>query len=220
MIYSKLGALSYASTPALEQQVLQQETQGSHLDSIPPQSISNQRSYKDIDHDHAIVDCIPSISNVVAHYFKTEAEREDALQDILTQLVLKKDSFRGDKPFSHWALRISSRTCISKIRYSKIRNFFSIDHENAREVQADIPTPEKELQVDEHKQLLHKAIEQLKAKDRELILLCDIMGKSDTETQTILDIKSAGTFRVRKHRAREKLKHILGQLGYQHETSS
>jgi RNA polymerase sigma-70 factor (ECF subfamily) len=195
-----------------------QNASGPLLTSEPKPSIPQQSPYKDIDHDQAIVECIPAISNVVAHYFKSEAEREDALQEVLTQLVLKKDSFRGDKPFSHWALRISSRTCISKIRYSRIRHFFSIDHENAREVESEFPTPESTLQTDESKQLLHQAIEKLKAKDRELILLCDIMGKNDTEVQTILDIKSAGTFRVRKHRAREKLKLILTQLGYQHES--
>lgn len=210
----KLGALSYATTSAQNGQASLINAQGPLLDAQPKPSIS----HKDIDHDLAIVECIPAISNVVAHYFKTEHEREDALQDVLTQLVLKKDSFRGDKPFSHWALRISSRTCISKIRYSKIRHFFSIDHENAREVESEFPTPETSLQSNEHKQLLHQAIEKLKAKDRELILLCDIMGKSDAETQNILEIKSAGTFRVRKHRARDKLKQILNQLGYHHET--
>ena len=175
------------------------------------------QSQKQVNFDQVITECIPNISNVVAHYFKTQAEREDALQDILTQLILKKDSFRGEKPFSHWALRISSRTCISKIRYLKIRNFFSIDQKNAKEVESNFLSPEKELQSTEQKSLLHKAIEKLKARDRELILLCDIMEKSDTETQAILEIKSAGTFRVRKHRAREKLKMILTQMGYSHE---
>jgi len=167
--------------------------------------------------DDAIVDCIPAISNVVAHYFKTQCEREDALQDILTQLVLKKDKFRGEKPFSHWALKISSRVCISKYRYSKIRKFFSIDHESAQEVEANTTHPESLIQSEEQNGLLHQAIEKLKPKDRELILLCDIMRKTDQESQAILEIKSSGTFRVRKHRAREKLKHILTSMGYEHE---
>jgi len=167
--------------------------------------------------DDAIVECIPSISNVVAHYFRTQCEREDALQDILTQLVLKKDKFRGEKPFSHWALKISSRVCISKYRYSKIRKFFSIDHEDAQEVEANTANPESEFKSEEQKSLLHKAIEKLKPKDRELVLLCDIMRKTDQETQAILEIKSSGTFRVRKHRAREKLKDLLTQMGYDHE---
>jgi len=168
--------------------------------------------------DQAIIECMPSISNVVAHYFKTIQEREDALQDILTQLVLKKNSFRGEKPFAHWALRISSRTCISKLRYAKLRSFFSIDHKNAIEIESTNPEPESALHKNESTQLVHRAIEMLNAKDRELILLCDIMGHNDTEAQTILDISTSGAFRVRKHRAREKLKTLLTQLGYSHES--
>lgn len=190
--------------------------------TTPPSSSKLEASTSDStssqnDLDQAIVECIPSISNVVAHYFKTQVEREDALQDILTQLILKKSSFRGDRPFSHWALRISSRTCISRYRYQKIRKFFSIDHEKAQEVESNFSSPDSDLQESEHKALIHQAIEKLKPKDRELVLLCDIMRKNDQEAQEILNIKTSGAFRVRKHRAREKLKTILVQMGYQHE---
>ena len=118
----------------------------------------------------------------------------------------------------HWALKISSRICISRYRYQKIRKFFSIDHDDAKEVVSNVADPEGITQEREHQNLIHKAIEKLKPKDRELILMSDIMRKSDSEVQEILSISSAGAYRVRKHRAREKLKVILTQMGYQHES--
>ncbi len=56
----------------------------------------------------------------------------------------------------------------------------------------------------------------LSAKDRELILLCDIMNKSDKEVASILGLSNAN-IRVKKHRAHAQLKNRLIRMGYQHE---
>lgn len=173
-----------------------------------------------IDHmtspEQMILSVVPEISRVVAHYFKTEDSREDMLQDVLTHLMLKHHSFKGKSPFSHWALKITSNLCISKLRYQKLRKYVSLDTQLEVEQESLKPGQEEEVQANESKRILHECLNMLKSRQREILMLSDILQKSDEEVASILSISSTNV-RVRRHRARQKLKEILITRGYSHE---
>lgn len=162
-----------------------------------------------------IVECLPELGRVVAHYFRNEHDREEAVNDIVVTLMEKGDSFRGDAPFSHWALAIASRSCISRLRREKLRRFFSLNGAEHEQYESEDRT-EKSAEREDTRRILYRALDELSGRDRELILLSDIMEKDDTELISILKIK-AGALRVRRHRAREKLKVVLRRLGYEHD---
>ncbi|MBF0198259.1 MAG: sigma-70 family RNA polymerase sigma factor [Planctomycetes bacterium] len=164
----------------------------------------------------AILSVLPDLARVVAHYFKTEESREDMMQDLVAHLLLKFKQFNGSSPFLHWALRITSNLCISKLRFYRIRKFFSIETHVKAEPECSGMTPHDEVEKEELILLTRQAIDKLKSKDREIILLCDIMEKKDNEVASILSITHAN-LRVKKHRARSKLKDILVKSGYNHE---
>jgi RNA polymerase sigma-70 factor, ECF subfamily len=166
--------------------------------------------------DKDIVPLVPDLSRVIAHYFKTIDEREEVLQGLLTHLLIKLPGYKYKSPLAHWALKIASNYCISHIRRAKIRHFFSLDAVVYNDIESNQNRPHEELTKNENIQLMQDAIEQMSAKDRELILLSEIMQKSDKEVASILNI-SHTNLRVKKHRSRTKLKEILIKMGYQHE---
>lgn len=160
--------------------------------------------------DDEILTVIPEISKVVAHYFYTTHDREEALQNCITHILLKKHLFRKDGSFLNWSLKLTSNHCISLKRKEKFRKFFSIFEEEHTE-----PSYEhsEESENEERKQQLHHAIEQLNTKERQLILMCDILHHKDQDVAEIIGITHT-SLRVQKHRARKSLKQNLLRMGF------
>lgn len=163
----------------------------------------------------SILECMPDMLNVVAHYFRDAHERDEMMQEAVTRLLEKSSSFRGESPFGHWALAVTSRLCLSRVRRDKIIRFIPFvrdmfeDHSVESETEVDVLRRERE-------KLLYDSLDTLRASDRELITLSDLAGKPDREVASILGI-SAGNLRVRRHRARQSLKAELLKRGYEHE---
>ena len=166
--------------------------------------------------DEALLEILPDLSRVVAHYFKSLDDREDMMQDLVAHILLKFNRFSGKSPFLNWCLRLTSNLCISKLRYKKMRRFLSFDTQVMSHPECPLGSPDNSLQDKEFQSITREAIESLKAKDRELILICDILQKSDREAADILSIKHSH-LRVRKHRAHQKLKEELLKRGYTHD---
>jgi len=165
--------------------------------------------------DEDILPIIPDLSRVIAHYFKSVDEREETLQGLLTHLLIKLPSYKYLSPLSHWSLKITTNYCISKLRRAKIIHFFSLDAIENNDVECEADKPLELLTKKEHINMVQKAIKTLPSKEREMILLCDIMSKNDKDVASILNI-SHSNLRVRKHRARATLKEKLIKMGYQH----
>jgi RNA polymerase sigma-70 factor (ECF subfamily) len=176
---------------------------------------ANIQSKKKVSDDD-LLPLVPELSRVIAHYFKSTDDREDALQGLLTHLLIKLPGYKYKSPLSHWALKITSNFCISRIRRNKLRNFFSIDALVNNDIESELNIPVDEMEKNEHISLVQNAIEVLPNKDREIILMCDIMSKEDTNVASILGITHSN-LRVKKHRARNALKKQLIKMGYDHE---
>ena len=166
--------------------------------------------------DEDILPLIPELSRVIAHYYKSLEDREETLQGLLTHLLIKLPGYKYKSPLSHWCLKIASNFCISKLRRAKIRHFFSLDAIEKNDIECEADKPLDEISRNEHTEMIQEAIEFLPIKEREIILMCDIMTKNDKDVASILNI-SHSNLRVRKHRARATLKNKLIAMGYQHE---
>lgn len=184
------------------------------INSVESKAEVTSTSGPEHNREQIILETIPELAHVVAHYYKTEDSREDMMQDVVAHLMIKFDSFKGKSPFLHWALRITSNLCISKLRREKLRRFFSLDPEY--DVESNITSSEELITGEEQCSLLRDCIDDLKPREKEIIVLSDMMEKDDAEVASILGI-SAGNVRVRRHRARLHLKKILTARGYQHD---
>lgn len=165
--------------------------------------------------DDLIRSHVSHLSRVIAHYFKNVDECEETMQEVITHLLMKFPSYKQEKPFQHWALKITSNFCISKLRKNKIRRFFSLEPSHHQQQDKQQIQPIEKLHQKENQKMVHHAIDTLKPSDREVILLTSIMGHNDQEAASILGLRDVN-FRVRKHRSLARLKKILIQMGYSH----
>ncbi len=140
-------------------------------------------------------------------------DANDVTQEALVKVYRSIGAFRGNSSFSTWLYSIVNNTCIDFIRKNRKFDLIYIEQEHeGTNYQIDIPdrlnTPEKLLEKNEVKKIIHDGINQLNYDHRNIIILRDIQGLSYKEIGEILHI-SLGTVKSRISRARDNLKEII-----------
>jgi RNA polymerase sigma-70 factor (ECF subfamily) len=144
-----------------------------------------------------------------AGFQPTEEDRNDLLQEILLQLWLSYDSFRGDSQFSSWMYRVAFNTAIVFFKRERRRQdaFAIIPY-------TDLP---EELHIvheqDDKLKIFYQAIQKLNKVEKALIFLY-MEGQSGKEIAAVLGITSLNV-RVRLTRTKDKLKYIIKTMGYE-----
>lgn len=143
-------------------------------------------------------------------------------QDLAQEAFLKAwrglGSFQGDSSFSTWVYRLASNVCIDFLRREKRRQgispAFSLDDED----RADLHPPDYSqdpaaaYQRDQQRQELERALEQLPAHHRQVLVMRELSGLSYQEISQSLGI-DLGTVKSRLARARLAMKKILQDGG-------
>ena len=146
------------------------------------------------------------VFGVAARFAHNAAEIEDICQDVFVQAYFKLRQFRGDSPFEHWLLRITTYKCYDYLRKrQRSALVVSVDAmlESGYEPSAaepDAPHPGLER--------LHAALAELSPKERLVITLLEL------EERTIQEIAeltgwSASNVKVRAFRARAALRKLM-----------
>lgn len=126
----------------------------------------------------------------------TSTIAEDATQNTFLRAWKYLDSFRGDGSFEGWLIRICRR-CILDLESRSRRN-----DELAR------CQPHEEVQAPDFRPETQALIQGLVPEQREVIVLCGILGYDYATAALVLDIP-VGTVRSRLHRARAALADAL-----------
>ena len=142
-------------------------------------------------------------------YQDEEADRQDLLQEILLQLWVSYDSFRGDSQFSSWMYRVALNTAIVFLKSKK--------RQAGWQVQAPYPDLVEELkpvrEQEERLAIFYKAVHHLSKVEKALIFLY-MEGRAGQEMADILGISHANV-RVRLNRVKDKLQTIIKTMGYE-----
>jgi len=145
------------------------------------------------------------IYGLAFHYLRDSEEARDMAQEIFVQVYRKLDSFREDENLVPWMLRVGRNMCIDRLRRIKARPPASdlVLDEDA-ELAASGPSPEDTADVEGRKRLLHRALDGMNDKHREVILLKEIEGLKVEEIADLL-AEPVGTIKSRSNRARIEL---------------
>lgn len=122
---------------------------------------------------------------------------EDAVQNTFVRAWKYLDSFRGNGSFEGWLIRICRR-CI-------------IDLENRQRRDTELATTRARRphpQAPDHRAETLALVTDLPAEQREVIVICGILGYDYDSAAAILDIP-VGTVRSRLHRGRAALAEAL-----------
>lgn len=144
------------------------------------------------------------IHKVCSMYCSREADRKDLFQDILVQWWRAFPSFKGDAKFSTWGYRVAINTAISNFRKEKRR----LDYQSLSLEVLQIPDlPSGNSGMEEQKDLLYRAINQL-SKVEKAIMMLYLEDYNYEEIATIIGITKTNVG-VKINRIKGKLKNIL-----------
>jgi RNA polymerase sigma-70 factor (ECF subfamily) len=143
--------------------------------------------------------------------------REDALdlsQEAFYRAFKAIKSFQSGKNFYTWFYKILKNICINHYKRIKRRSVVFSDAEESRGPSiylSPLANPAEIFEEHEMRDILWKALSQLKKEDSEIILLKEFQELSYKEISDILNIPM-GSVMSRLFYARKKLAQLLGEL--------
>ena len=156
------------------------------------------------------------ISLTVTH---NREDSEDAVQEALLKAYQNLDDFREDSQFSTWLIRITVNQSLMKLRKQRTRKEVSLD-ENLQ-VDGDVPpvdvpdrapNPEQLCWASELRDILVRALEEIRPILRTVFVLRDVEGLSIKQTAQLLNLSQeavkARLWRVRLHLRERLTKHF------------
>ncbi len=154
--------------------------------------------------------------NFIYRFLGNAEEAEDLVQETFLRVYRNRRAYQKVAKFSTWIYTIAGNLAKTELRKRKRRKFFSISDLGYNEKDYDISdeayNPEKDVDSRMKEEIIHREINDLSPKFREVILLRDVQQLSYEEISQIVNIP-LGTVKSRVNRGRlklqEKLKHIL-----------
>ncbi|MEX2092750.1 MAG: sigma-70 family RNA polymerase sigma factor [Pirellulales bacterium] len=150
--------------------------------------------------------------NSLVRVLGSAEDARDAVQDAFVQAFVKLETFRGSSAFYTWLYRIAFNTAMSHAR--RKRPTRSLDEERTnrgREPVDGQPTAEARLDTSERATQVQRALAELSAEHREVIVLREMDGCKYEEIAEMLELP-VGTVRSRLFRARLELRDRLAPI--------
>lgn len=147
---------------------------------------------------------------------QNEHDAEDAAQETVLKALRNLQSFRAESKFSTWLVSIALNQARGRLRHDRLIRFDSVDavpdDDSAEFTPAVISdwreVPLQALERKELREMLQKAIEDLPAMYREVLVLRDVQDFSIAETADALGVNE-GVVKTRLLRARLMMQKVL-----------
>lgn len=140
-----------------------------------------------------------------------ESDAEEAAQDIFVKAYRSISDFQGRAKFSTWLYRIAYNHCISVIR-KKVRMIDLVDEGFGEEISDEELNGIEKISAEERGRYLKMALDALPETDGVVVTLFYYDELSLEEIAGITGLSSSN-IRVRLHRSRKKMYHVIsGQL--------
>ena len=132
---------------------------------------------------------------------------EDVVQDVFLAVYQQGHKFRGDSDLWPWLTAITVNKCRSRMR----RHFLKLRWIHSRSPGPESAGADCDSLRDETSAKVRTAVRALPAKDREVIVLYYLEDRPVAEISRMLH-SSENAIDVRLHRARKRLKEMLGDF--------
>lgn len=130
------------------------------------------------------------------------AEAEDVVQDTMIRVWNKRDEWMQFESIEAYCLTVARNLAIDRSQKMEARN---VELTPETQEMPDALTPYEQLAQDEQVKLIHQLVNGLPEKQRTIMLLRDIEGRSYKEIAEILQITEEQV-KVTLFRARQKIK--------------
>lgn len=153
-----------------------------------------------------------NVKNIIRLITK-EDENEDLEQEVYVKVWKNADKYKEQGTFSSWINTIAKNVSKDYLKssYRKKQNTTTSDEKILVLVQDKKTTPENKLIKTERQQQIINAINELKPKFKEVILLCEIEGLTYEDCSKKLNCP-IGTIKSRLYNAKKELAEKLRDL--------
>lgn len=140
----------------------------------------------------------------------SEADAEEAAQDVFVKVYKSIATFRGNSKFSTWIYRITYNQCISIIR-KKVKMIDLVDELTQNEVEENSLDGLEVLQKEEQAIYVRQAMDALPETDAFVLTLFYF---EELSLQEICEVtgQTNNNIRIRLHRARKKMYVVLQEI--------
>lgn len=149
------------------------------------------------------------ILKLAGRYVSDRAARQDVAQEAFIKAWRNIRTFRGDSQFYTWLFRITVNTAMNHLAAARRRPEHTLppgdgEDPGMDDLQADLDTPEGEVEAEEVSALVNEVISELSEDLRVAITLRELEGMSYEQIAYIMNCP-IGTVRSRIFRAREAI---------------
>ena len=163
---------------------------------------------------------------IAQHVTHNREDSQDAVQEAFLKAFQHLGEFREDSQFSTWLIRITVNQALIKLRKQRTNKEVPLDEDFQadedmlpRELADWAPNPEELYRASELRDILIKALEELRPILRTVFVLRDIEGLSIDQTAEVLDL-SPSAVKARLWRARLQLRERLSEYFIKHKESA
>jgi RNA polymerase sigma factor (sigma-70 family) len=142
----------------------------------------------------------------------SSADAEDAAQDAFVKAFYSLDRFRSESPFRPWLLTIVANEARNRRRSAARRTRLALRAGQAGASGDAAPSPEVVAIERREQEAVLDAVEGLRDKDREVVVLRYFLDMSESEMATVLGC-APGTVKSRLSRALVRLRRRLDRSG-------
>lgn len=150
------------------------------------------------------------VYSLVLGILRNQQLAEEVAQDVFVRAFTSLKKFRKESAFSTWLYRIAYNSAVSETRKRRIRHVsFDQQLESTASLQVKAETT---LTREDNRELLERALQQLPAEEKLIIMMYYFEEQSIDEISRGTGL-TVSNVKVRLHRLRNKLRGILTQLG-------
>jgi len=199
------------------------QTENTGLGGLSDDALVARAKHKDFEAFEALIERYQDkVYRLAFRFTRNETEAKEIVQETLLSVWRKLDGFKGDSQFSSWLYRVTANAALMRLRTQRRHPEVSTEELDPGFLdrgpaygQITSPgdnwarRPDDELQSEELRTQLQKAIDNLPDIYRTVFLIRDVDGFSTEETAEALNI-SVPTVKTRLHRARIALREAIG----------
>ena len=149
----------------------------------------------------------PKVERLARHLLRDPEDARDAAQDALARLCVKLPQFRGESAFSTWLHRLTVNACRDVAQRQVARRCEPLDED--RRVSRE-PGPAGLVEASELRAELGACLAEIAPAQAQVVVLKDAFDFSFEEIAGAAGMP-VGTAKCYAHRARNGLRHALGQ---------
>ena len=156
------------------------------------------------------------VFNYVNYLMNSREDAEEMVQDTFVKAYRSLSQFRGEASFSTWLIRIAHRNCLTHFR-KKVPKKVTLDNV-VDSTSANLSTsPSQNLNLEDRRNILNRALQQLKPDERSVVTLFYYQELSLQEICDVTEL-TLSNVKILLHRSRKKLLEILSDMGVKQST--